>query len=72
MVIVCFRNSIFSRKFGASIDSLRRYGIGLASLLTGSLFYGISAYWMRRLREVPPIVSAAVGDARARHAAAVL
>lgn len=33
--------------------------VGMASLLSGSLFYGISAFWMRRLREVPPIVSAA-------------
>lgn len=33
--------------------------VGMASLLTGALFYGFSALWMRRLRQVPPIVSAA-------------
>lgn len=40
---------------GASMSSL----IGMVCLLSASLFFGISAYWMRQLREVPPIVSAA-------------
>ena len=33
--------------------------IGMASLLAAALFYGLSAFWMRRLRTIPPIVSAA-------------
>ncbi len=33
--------------------------LGMSAFLGAALFYGISAQWMKRLREVPPIVSAA-------------
>lgn len=39
----------------ANRDSL----IGMASLLAAAVFYALSALWMRRLRAIPPIVSAA-------------
>ncbi len=33
--------------------------LGIGAFLIGTLFYGFSALWMRRLRHIPPIVSAA-------------
>lgn len=33
--------------------------LGMGAFLLGALFYGFSALWMRRLRHIPPIVSAA-------------
>jgi len=33
--------------------------LGMGAFLLGTLFYGFSALWMRRLRHIPPIVSAA-------------
>lgn len=33
--------------------------VGMACFLVAALSYGFSGYWMRRLRDIPPIVSAA-------------
>lgn len=33
--------------------------LGMGAFLLGTIFYGLSALWMRRLRHIPPIVSAA-------------
>lgn len=41
----------------ASVDVSSLLGMG--AFLLGALFYGFSAVWMRRLRHIPPIVSAA-------------
>ena len=33
--------------------------VGMAAVLSAALSYGLSAFWMRRLRAIPPIVSSA-------------